>query len=190
MQTPPEDLDALRARIRGGSQPDFVHFWHAKPGARGVIGPKCLSQWYPAAFTFQGEKFATAEHYMMWSKAHLFGDDGAAASILAARTPASAKTIGRTVKGFDEETWEEHRMEIVVRGNLAKFAQNPKLRKYLLGTDPDVLVEASPDDRVWGIGLAESDDGAHDPAAWPGLNLLGFALMQVRYELALVGRAR
>lgn len=190
MQTPPDDLDALRARIHGGSQPDFVFFWHAKPAARGVIGPEYLSQWYSAAFTLQDEKFATAEHYMMWSKARLFGDEHAAASILAARTPASAKTIGRTVMGFDGETWEEHRMEIVVRGNLAKFAQHPKLKKYLLATDPKVLVEASPDDRVWGIGLAESDEGANDPAAWPGLNLLGFALMQVRYELALRGTVR
>jgi ribA/ribD-fused uncharacterized protein len=87
------------------------------------------------------------------------------------------------VRGFDEQRWAQQRFEVVVTGNLAKFSQHRDLRQFLLGTGGQVLAEASPRDRVWGIGLAADDPRAASPRTWPGLNLLGFALMEVRREL-------
>ena len=72
------------------------------------------------------------------------------------------------------------RFGIVVAGNRAKFARHPDLAAFLRGTAPRVLVAASPVDRIGGIGLAADDPRAADPATWRGLNLFGFALMQVR----------
>ena len=94
-----------------------------------------------------------------------------------------AAIVGRLVKGFDGPVWEAHRTEIVVRGNLAKFQQHADLHAYLMGTGEQVLVEASPYDKIWGIGLSADDAGASRPEKWKGLNLLGFALMRVRSEL-------
>ncbi|MEV6243855.1 NADAR family protein [Lentzea sp. NPDC051838] len=162
----------------------FLFFWGHRPERDGSIGKGCLSQWWPCTFDVDGVSFASAEHYMMWRKALLFDDTAVAAEVLAARTPAEAKALGRKVSGFSESAWVAARMEIVVAANLAKFGQDPALRSYLLGTGTRVLVEASPLDRVWGIGLEASDPRASDPAAWLGQNLLGEALMEVRAELA------
>jgi ribA/ribD-fused uncharacterized protein len=135
------------------------------------------------SFAIDGTVFATAEHYMMWRKARLFDDDETAERILVAGHPQRAKALGRQVRRFDEQTWQEHRYGIVVAGSVAKFGQHADLRGYLLGTGERVLVEASPVDRVWGIGLAATDDRATRPDEWRGLNLLGFALMQARTTL-------
>lgn len=143
-----------------------------------------MSQWWEAAFSEDGKVFGSAEHYMMAHKAWLFGDEETAARILAAAHPSEAKALGRRVRGFDEDRWAAHRFEIVVRGSIAKFGQHPELRDFLLSTRERVLVEASPNDRVWGIGLAASDERAASPATWQGLNLLGFALMAARDALA------
>ena len=86
-------------------------------------------------------------------------------------------------RGFDEERWAEHRFEVVVTGNMAKFGQHRQLRDFLTSTGSRVIAEASPRDRVWGIGLAADDERAQSPERWPGLNLLGFALMEVRHQL-------
>ncbi|MET9633414.1 NADAR family protein [Lentzea sp. NPDC006480] len=163
---------------------DFLFFWGHQPERDGGIGKGCLSQWWPCSFAADGQTFASAEHYMMWRKALLFSDDAVAARVLAARTPAEAKALGREVSGFDDALWTASRMEIVVAANLAKFGQDPALRSYLLGTGSRVLVEASPLDRVWGIGLTADDPRAADPASWLGLNLLGEALMEVRSRLS------
>jgi hypothetical protein len=120
---------------------------------------------------------------MMAAKARLSGDDEAAGKILAAPHPGAAKALGRQVRGFDEQHWAEHRFDVVVAGNMAKFGQHRQLRDYLAGTGSRVLVEASPRDRVWGIGLAADDERAGTPERWLGLNLLGFALMEVRQQL-------
>jgi ribA/ribD-fused uncharacterized protein len=143
-------------------------------------GAGCLSQWWPAPFILDGTTFATAEHYMMWRKATLFGDTQSAERILAAAHPHAAKTLGAQVAGFDQRVWNAHRYDVVVAGNLAKFDQHHELGTFLLGTGERVLVETSPVDRIWGIGLAADDPRAGDPARWRGLNLLGFALMDVR----------
>jgi ribA/ribD-fused uncharacterized protein len=130
-----------------------------------------------------GERFRSAEHYMMWRKATLFGDTAMAERIQAAVHPRDAKMLGRAVAGYDGRKWVAERFEIVVAGSLAKFGQHDDLRAWLAGTGDRVLVEASPTDRVWGIGLAASDARASDPVRWRGLNLLGFALMQAREQL-------
>lgn len=127
-----------------------------------------------------GIRYPTAEHYLMAEKARLFGDTHALEKILSASHPGEAKALGRLVSGFDEQLWEQRRVEIAVRGNTAKFSQNSQLKAFLLGTKARVLVEASPQDTIWGIGLNENDSRAQDPRSWKGLNLLGFALMRVR----------
>ena len=162
---------------------EFAFFWGHQPPRDGGVGPSCLSQWWPAAFTVGGDGYATAEHFMMAGKARLFGDEEMAARVLAAPTPKQAKALGREVRGFDSALWERERFELVVRGNLAKFGQNPQLARFLDGTGDAVIVEASPVDRIWGIGLGEEDERARRPREWRGLNLLGFALMEVRARL-------
>ncbi|HEX8630171.1 MAG TPA: NADAR family protein [Catenuloplanes sp.] len=173
----------LTTAMREGRRMRFLFFWGHRPQRDGSIGSGCLSQWWPAAFTVDGLRFTTAEHYLMWRKATLFGADDIATEILAAPHPHAAKNLGRQVAGFDEQRWVRHRYGIVVAGNLAKFDQHPDLWTFLLGTGGRVLVEASPVDRIWGIGLAADDPAAADPGRWPGLNLLGFALMEVRTVL-------
>lgn len=180
----PTSLDELRRRFRAGWRPKFLFFWnHEKSGQPGAVDAGCFSQWYPAPFEVGGVRYATAEHYMMASKARLFGDAEAERQVLASPHPAAAKRLGRTVRGFSEEVWVAHRRGIVEAGSVAKFGQHPVLRDYLIGTKKRVLVEASPTDRVWGIGLAEDDEHATNPLEWRGLNLLGFALMTARLRL-------
>ncbi|MFD4676607.1 NADAR family protein [Lentzea sp. NPDC058450] len=162
----------------------FLFFWGHQPERDGTIGKGCLSQWWPCTFSVDGQTFTSAEHYMMWRKAMLFNDVDIATQVLAARTSAEAKSLGRQVADFSDAAWVSARLDIVVEGNLAKFGQDPSLRSYLLGTGSRVLVEASPQDRVWGIGLVATDPRALDPSQWLGLNLLGEALMEVRAKLA------
>jgi ribA/ribD-fused uncharacterized protein len=176
-----EELAALTA---AGARPKWLMFWGHRPRSDGRVGAGALSQWWPAPFTVDDVRYRTAEHWMMAAKARLFGDEAALPPILAARTPAEAKNLGRLVRGFDEQRWSAARFELVVTGNTAKFGQDQALREYLLGTRARVLVEASPVDRVWGIGLDAADDRARQPRQWPGLNLLGFALMEARDRLA------
>ncbi|WDZ82852.1 NADAR family protein [Micromonospora cathayae] len=183
----PSTLEDARRLERQGVGCKFLFFWGHRPGRDGSIGAGCLSQWWPATFTVDGLSFPTAEHFMMHRKATLFGDDETAARITAVPDAPRAKALGRQVRGFDEAVWTAHRYDIVVAGNIAKFGQHPELRDYLLGTRGRVLVEASPLDRVWGIGLAADDERAHRPAQWRGLNLLGFALMDVRAALEPAG---
>lgn len=177
-------VDEAIAAERAGRRLKYLFFWGHQPARDGGPGSGCLSQWWPVTFTEDGHTYASAEHYMMAHKAWLFGDEERAVKILAASHPGEAKKLGRTVRGFDEATWGAHRFDIVVRGNTAKFGQTPQLADYLLGTAGRVLVEASPQDRVWGIGLTAHDERAATPATWQGLNLLGFALMAARARLS------
>ena len=176
-------MDQLLSVIGAGGQPKYLLFWGHQPLPGGGVGKGCLSQWWSAAFTVDGVRYPTAEHYMMAAKARLSGDAEAVGKILAAPHPGAAKALGRQVRGFDERQWARHRFDVVVAGNLAKFGQHPRLREFLAGTGGRVQVEASPLDRVWGIGLAAGDERAGSPEHWPGLNLLGFALMEVRRQL-------
>lgn len=183
--TEPRDLESLQQAVRRGARPKLLLFWGHTANASGKdVGKECLSQWYGAPFSLGGRTFPTAEHYMMFQKALLFRDDQAAEKILAAKSPAIAKKLGRTVKGFVQGAWDEERLRFVADGNEAKFDQHPRLRAFLLATKDKVLVEASPRDRIWGIGLPETDSRAANPLTWRGLNLLGFALMIARSRLA------
>ncbi len=176
-----ESLEGL-SRYMLNCWPEFLYFWGHVAG-NGDVGKHVLSQWWPAPFVVDSVEYATAEHFLMAQKARLFGDDEAFRNIVSSESPSEAERLGRTVRGFDEARWALHRFEISYLGNLAKFSQHNALRKWLLQTDDAVLVEASPVDTIWGVGLASDHVDIHVPDLWRGLNLLGFALMKVRSTL-------
>ncbi|MER5428718.1 NADAR family protein [Streptomyces sp. NPDC002588] len=178
-----DSVEALVRAVRAGAAIKYLHFWGHKPRPDGRVGKSCLSQWWPSPFVVEGVGYATAEHWMMAEKARLFGDAEAETQALAAGHPSQAKKAGRLVRGFDEAIWQRERLRIVVEGSVHKFRSDPELTAFLLGTGERVLVEASPVDRVWGIGLAADDEAAGDPERWRGPNLLGFALMEARRRL-------
>jgi ribA/ribD-fused uncharacterized protein len=184
MKDEPYDLSTIQERARAGWSPKFIFFWGHTSSDPTRVGKECFSQWYPAPFVVDGIAYPTAEHFMMAEKARLFGDEEAARAALEAPHPGAAKRAGRQVRGFIESIWQERRFDIVVAANQAKFSQHPMLRDVLLATTARVLVEASPTDRVWGIGLAADDAQARNPLEWRGLNLLGFALMVARARIA------
>lgn len=183
--TPMQDadfVDDLRRRFNAGERLKYVFFWGHQPPRSGVTA-SCFSQWYHAPFVVNGQRYPTAEHFMMAEKAALFDDHSSRSQILEAPNPGAAKQLGRQVRGFNDATWTERRFAIVVVANQAKFEQNPEMGAFLKQTGTKVLVEASPVDRVWGVGLAATDDKIENPNHWRGLNLLGFALMRVREAL-------
>ena len=168
--------------VNYGNKVSYIFFWgHKKVNSN--ISKSCFSQWYEIEFKKDKHRFISAEHYMMYEKANLFGDKLSCEKILNANNPGEAKDLGRKVIGFNEEVWLKHRFDIVVKVNLAKFSQHPELKEYLLSTEDSVLVEASPVDKLWGIGLSEDNPNKENPNLWKGLNLLGFALMEVREQL-------
>jgi len=158
----------------------FLFFWGHQPAKDGSITSSCLSQWWPSHFSEENITYKTAEHYMMAGKAKLFNDTDAFEKIIACHKPGEAKKLGRTVKGFDENVWLKHRYQIVLKASLLKFSQNPELKTFLINTSNRVIVEASPLDKIWGIGMACENKDIEDPHRWKGLNLLGFALMGTR----------
>ncbi len=180
---PPRTLAALVDAERAGRGLGYLFFWSHRPGPGGGVGPQVLSQWFEHPFEVEGVTYPTAEHYMMAEKARLFDDDETLELVLGADGPAAAKELGRQVRGFDERRWVERRFDIVVRASTAKFGADDTMLGYLIGTAALVLVEASPHDRVWGIGLDARHPDARRPSRWPGENLLGFALMEARARL-------
>jgi len=141
-----------------------------------------MSQWFDdgTAFVVDGIAYQTGEHWMMVEKARLFDDPEMVERILASNSAAKAKKLGRMVHNFDSEKWEANASKIVKQGSIHKFGQNPLLKDYLLKTGDCILVEASPLDPIWGIGLTRDHKHAGQPAFWKGRNLLGFALMEAR----------
>ena len=176
-------LEEVLAAHDAGKKLKYLLFWGHRPHPSGDITASCLSQWWATPFKVNNHTYPTAEHWMMAEKARLFDDGDAELAILKAKSPGEAKKIGRQVKNFDQSIWEAHRFQIVVAGNFAKFGQNPALKDFLIDTKQRVLVEASPVDPIWGIGLAKEHAFATIPPKWRGLNLLGFALMTVREQL-------
>ena len=168
-----------------GEKVKYVFFW-GHQDKKGKTTKSCFSQWYDSPFVEGEVKYLTAAHYMMHAKANLFNDLNAAAKVLSAKTPGEAKAIGREIQGFDEEQWVRSRFDIVVKANLAKFTSTPELKEFLMNTSNKVLVEASPVDRIWGIGIANDNPSIENPKEWNGLNLLGYALMEVREQLMKV----
>ncbi len=173
----------LLESINKGASYQFHLFYGHKESVDGAVTDSCFSQWFPADFEIDDIRYKTAEHFMMAEKARLFEDKDALSDILACATPREAKALGRKVRGFDEQVWHERRFAIVMQANRAKFTQNEGFKKRLLSTAPKVLVEASPRDRIWGIGMGQSNIDAHNPHKWRGRNLLGFALTRVRDEI-------
>lgn len=176
-------IEELRAAVQAGEKFDYFFFWGHTPKSEGQVDTSCFSQWYLSKFEVDGVSYPTAEHFMMAEKARLFGDEDSVARILSVETPREAKKLGRRVTPFDHELWNERCFDIVVRGNVAKFSTDPRLLEFLLATADSVLVEASPRDRIWGIGMGKNNPSAVHPDAWRGRNLLGFALMEVRTRL-------
>lgn len=168
--------------VNHGHKVKYVFFWgHRKPASG--VSKSCFSQWYESPFVVEGVTYLTAEHFMMSEKARLFRDNKTRIKIISAKNPGEAKKLGREINNFDEKLWLKHRFEIVVTANTEKFSQNSKLREFLLNTGDRILVEASPVDKIWGIGLDADNPLANNPNRWKGINLLGFALMQVRDQL-------
>lgn len=171
-----------------GKKAKYLCFWGHTKQSEQLINKTCFSQWFDSPFEIEGITYSTEEHYMMAEKARLFENHSEAnkklvSQIIEASHPQKAKQLGCSVEGFTNELWNQHRFDIVVRGNVAKFSQNKELKDFLLNTGKRILVEASPADKVWGTGLAEDHGDATNPFKWKGLNLLGFALMEVRERL-------
>jgi ribA/ribD-fused uncharacterized protein len=168
-----------------------VFFW------REYEGENCyLSQWYHSPFCNPSDPsivFRTAEQWMMYHKAILFNDLPIAKEILETSIPKEQKALGRAVKGFDPEVWNANRERIVEEGSYFKFKYGADegelgddetgltLRDRLLATGEREIVEASPMDKIWGIGFGWKN-AEKRRARW-GLNLLGKALMKVRDRL-------
>jgi ribA/ribD-fused uncharacterized protein len=151
----------------------FTLFWD---------GP--FSQWYPSKFAVNHLKFNCAEQFMMYGKAVLFHDFETAEQILQAESPKDQKALGRKIRNFDQDIWMLFREGIVYTGSYAKFTQNADLWGILLATKGTTLVEASPYDKIWGIGLGESDPKTLNRTTWNGLNLLGETLTRVREAIS------
>jgi ribA/ribD-fused uncharacterized protein len=139
-----------------------------------------FSNWHDSGLIYDSLAFCNSEQAFMWKKAVFFGDHETAKKIAHCESPSIAKKLGRQVKNFDAQKWSEVSYQIMVDVNYAKYQQKPKLKELLLSTGDKIIVEASPYDTIWGIGLHWKDDDCLDETKWKGLNLLGKALMEVR----------
>ena len=160
-----------------------IYFWG---------GP--LSQWQPCEFTLpvngKHHKFNCSEQYMMAMKAFHFGDFHTLEKILKSLYPDKQKALGRQVAGFIEEEWDKVCISYVTIGNIGKFSQNPKLKKILIDTGNKIIVEASPYDKIWGIGLHYTDDAVLDENKWKGKNYLGISIMKARDHIVAVDTSK
>lgn len=148
---------------------DFVLFWNG-----------IYSQWYPSKFEIDGVTYNCCEQYMMAKKAEFFNDKESHNKIMQSKHPKEQKALGRQVKNFDTNKWNQVCREFVYKGNLAKFKQDTYLKMQLLQTGSREIVEGSPYDKIWGIGMMWDDDAALDKNNWNGKNWLGEAIMRVR----------
>ena len=159
--------------------PEFLLFYgHYSKDNK--ITKSCLSQWWPCKFNANGIVYNCAEQYMMSEKAKLFKDEETYQMILKETSQNIIKSYGRKIKNFNDEVWNKNKVNIVVQGNILKFSQNEDLKQFLIGTGDKILVEASPTDKIWGIGLDQKNPDSRNPYKWRGENLLGFSLMKVR----------
>jgi ribA/ribD-fused uncharacterized protein len=155
---------------------DFTFFWGGY-----------FSQWAPTPFTIDGVEFNCAEQYMMYKKALMFNDYESAEKIMSTSSPRDQKHYGRGVKNFDKDHWETYCRDIVYDANVAKAKQNPEVMDEYRRTMGTEIVEASPEDRIWGIGLHEDDKDILDRDKWKGTNWLGIAIMDARETLVEEG---
>lgn len=155
----------------------YIFFWgHA------------FSQWAIRPMTIDGVEYNCCEQYMMAEKAKLFGDTAVLAKIMAEKNPERQKSLGREVRGFVEAKWNAIARDVVYKGNYHKFSQNADCRELLKNSGDKVIVEASPTDTIWGIGLSEWDARATDPKRWRGTNWLGECIMKARDTLRIDGK--
>ena len=173
------NLEKLKELYGFGVDFDFIFFWGSK-SKDSKVNITCLSQFYKCDFEEKGIKYNCCEQYMMAKKAELFDDKEILNEIMSESNPKVIKGLGRKVRNFDSEIWDKNRINIVKNGNYLKFTQNEELKEYLLSTNDAILVEASPYDRIWGIGLSKEDKRSRNPNMWKGKNYLGFVLMDVR----------
>ena len=162
-----------------GDLPDPADYREFHPFIKGVF-----SQWHVTPFELDGHRFVTAEQWMMFAKAELFEDFARAEQILAAHDPAVQKRHGSLVAPFDQQVWDDWKLDIVHKGNKAKFSQNKGAARQLRSTGDAMLVEANVRDWIWGIGLAMDDPNVFEPAHWRGTNFLGRILTLIRSELS------
>lgn len=178
--------EQLLKAIEEGSKFEYLFFYGHHPKKVGVVDKSCLSQFYPAEFTSPNHgKFYWAEQYMMFTKARLCKDGRSMEKIQKAQSPGECKMLGKSVKNFDPLVWDSHKRAVVFAANLMKFDQNVELKEFLLSTGDKILVEAAAGDSIWGVGLAIEDLLIKDPKNWKGENLLGYALMNVRYAIKI-----
>ena len=142
-----------------------------------------LSNWYPACFTLDGMTFSSTEQYIMYRKCMLFDDRLSAASVLETQDPAEQPDLGQTASGFISKVWDGTKQTIAYKGLLAKFTQNEDLKEMLLATEDAYLVECARKDKIWACGIRLHEEERFDMSKWKGQNLLGFALMDVRYAI-------
>lgn len=184
------EMKYSRERIENDSQnrkkKKFIFFWGHQPSKDGTITKTSFSQWWRSSFSINIDTYCCMEQYMMAEKARLFKDVETLEKIMRSNNPKEIKVLGRQVRNFDENIWKKNRYSIILNGNYAKFMQNEDLRLFLISTKDSILVEASPYDKIWGIGMSANNENIENPLLWRGLNLLGFALMEVRDELIRV----
>lgn len=179
------DLDWAKNAYKSGQIDSYIFFWGHNPKTKnGRIHKTCFSQWWDGVFEVEGVLYKSAEHWMMAKKAEVFEDQEMYQKIIEAPSPSEAKRLGRKVRNFDSKVWDKACYDIVKEGNIHKFGKSKKLKQFLLETGNAVLVEASPFDTIWGVGLTQDAPNIENPATWLGRNLLGFALMEVRDALS------
>lgn len=174
------NINWLRKKVESGDTLQYIFFWGHTNKYNEDVGKFCFSQWFESPFTVDKITYKSAEHWMMAQKALLFGDEISFDKIINCEKPGDAKELGRQVLGYDEQTWNDKKFDIVILGNIHKFNQHPKFADYLLKTENRIIVEASPVDTIWGIGLSQESNEIENIYAWRGQNLLGFALMTTR----------
>ncbi len=149
---------------------DAIYFWGGS-----------FSQWFKSPFEVDGVEYVTAEQYMMAMKAKTFeGNEDILEKIMSTGNAKKQKALGRQVRNFDTDEWNEVSMGHVVTANIAKFSQSESLLAELIESGDRELVEASPHDTIWGIGLHWNDDAVLDKEKWRGENKLGKAIMTAR----------
>lgn len=144
-----------------------------------------FSNWTTAEFVLDGQKYSCTEQYYMYKKALAFGDISVANAIMLTTNPKEQKALGRQVRGFNIEQWATISRDVMFRANLAKYLQNEDFYKKLMATDGTLIVEASPVDKIWGIGLDAKTAAVTPFDQWQGKNWLGQVLTEVRETLAL-----
>ncbi|WP_366871195.1 NADAR family protein [Flavobacterium sp.] len=173
-------------RYENGDSLKFIYFW-GNTDKMDLVTKACFSQWYDSPFSVNNHTYLTAEHWMMAQKALLFNDQNSHDNILNAVKAGEVKEIGRQINNFNQDEWDKRKREIVRVGNIHKFNQHKNLAEFLLNTKERILVESSPVDTVWGVGLSQDNPDIENLYLWRGENLLGYALMEARDFLSDFG---